>query len=149
MSVKYDIFIGDFLEKVTERDLLMLAPKERDEVVLGYMKRSIAGFKKNCLYDLTSTRDDVLLEFNIDIREEDLDEIVDIVSEGMLVQWLKPMAYKKDLYENVINTRDFSQYSPAELLLRVGEAYKQAKREYTQKIREYSFNHGELTELHS
>lgn len=45
-------------------------------------------------------------------------------------------------------TKDYTTYSPAELLLRVGNAYKDAQKHYTQLIREYSYNHGNLTELH-
>ena len=39
MSVSYDVFIGSFLEKVTERDLLSLEQSQRDSVVIGYMKQ--------------------------------------------------------------------------------------------------------------
>ena len=112
------------------------------------MKRSIAGFKKNCKYNLVSSRIDELREFNVDIPQDDLDEIVDIVSEGMVVQWLKPYVYKQELLENAINTRDFSTYSPAELLMRVGNAYEKAQKDYTQMIREYSYNNGDLSDLH-
>lgn len=122
MSVSFDVFVGAFLEKITERDLLALAPQERDETVLGYMKRAISGFKKNCRYDLTTTRDDENRIFDVEIDGEDLDEVADIVSEGMIVQWLKPYVYRQELLENAINTRDFTTYSPAELLMRVGNA---------------------------
>ena len=97
MSVSFDVFVGAFLEKITERDLLALAPQERDETVLGYMKRAISGFKKNCRYDLTTTRDDENRIFDVEIDGEDLDEVADIVSEGMIVQWLKPYVYRLSL----------------------------------------------------
>lgn len=148
MSVPYDTFVGAFLGKITERDLMMMASFEREEVVFGYMKRAIAGFKKNCLYDLTSTCDDEAQEFTVDITAEDLDEIVDIVSEGMVVQWLKPYLYRQELLENTLNSADWSTYSPAELLMRVGNAYAKAQKDYIQMIREYSYNHGDLTDLH-
>lgn len=148
MSVPYDVFVGAFLDKITEYELGFLASDDRDEIVNGYMKRSIAGFKKNCKYNLVSSRIDELREFNVDIPQDDLDEIVDIVSEGMVVQWLKPYVYKQELLENAINTRDFSTYSPAELLMRIGNAYEKAQRDYTQMIREYSYNNGDLSDLH-
>lgn len=148
MSVPYDIFVGAFLEKITEYELGFLATDDRDEIVHGYMKRSIAGFKKNCKYNLVSSRVDELGEFNVDIPSDDLDEIVDIVSEGMVVQWLKPYVYKQELLENTINTRDFTTYSPAELLMRIGNAYEKAQKDYTQMIREYSYNNGDLSDLH-
>lgn len=148
MGVPYDNFTGAFLAKVTEFELSALTENARQETVDGYMKRAISAFKKNCKYDLTTTSDDVLREFDVEIGEDALDEIIDIVSEGMVVQWLKPYVYKQELLENVLNTRDFTTYSPAELLLRVGNAYKKAQKDYTQMIREYSYNNGDLTGLH-
>lgn len=148
MSVAYDLFIGEFLSKITERDLLALSPEGRDEAVFGYMRRAISGFKNVCKYDLTTTRDDENRIFNVDIAPEDIDDIADIVSEGMIVQWLKPYVYRQELLENTINTRDFTTYSPAELLLRVGNAYAKAQKDFTQMVREYSFNTGVLTDLH-
>ncbi len=148
MSVSYDVFIGSFLEKVTERDLLSLEQSQRDSVVIGYMKRAISGFRKICQYDFSTTGDDETRVFNVDVPDDDLTEIADIVSEGMVVQWLKPYVYKQELLENAINTQNFTTYSPAELLLRVGNAYADAKKDYTQMIREYSFNTGDLTDLH-
>lgn len=148
MSVPYDVFTSAFLDKISEYDLLELYEEDRNKIVCGYMKRAISAFKKNCRYDLTNAYDDNAMAFNIDIDDNDIDEIVDIVSEGMLVQWLKPYVYKQELLENTLNTRDFTQYSPAELLNRVRETHKQAKHNYTQLIREYSYNHADLTELH-
>ena len=148
MSVTCDKFIGAFLAKVTEFELSALAENVRQETVEGYMKRAISSFKKICKYDLTTTYDDTRREFDVSIDEEALDEIIDIVSEGMVVQWLKPYVYRQEILENVLNTKDFTTYSPAELLLRVGNAYAKAQKDYTQMIREYSYNNGDLTELH-
>lgn len=148
MGVSYDIFTGAFLSKVSEFELIQLDDNNRAETVDGYMKRAVSAFKKNCKYDLSTTGDEESRMFNVDIDEDDLDEIVDIISEGMVVQWLKPYVYQQELLQNVLNTRDFTQYSPAELLMRVGNAYAKAQRDYTQMIREYSYNHGDLGDLH-
>lgn len=148
MGIPYDVFFSAFLNKITEYELVNLYESTRDKIVIGYMKRAISGFKKNCKYDLTTTSDDEIMIFNVDIPSEDLDEIVDIVSEGMIVQWLKPYVYKQELLENAINTKDFSTYSPAELLMRVGNAYTKAQKDYKQMIREYSYNTGDLSDLH-
>lgn len=148
MSIPYDTFAGAFLAKITEFELFALTEDARQEVVDGYMKRAISAFKKNCKYDLTSTANNDTREFDIDIAEEAIDDIVNIVSEGMVVQWLKPYVYKQELLENVLNTRDFTTYSPAELLSRIGNAYQKAQKDYTQMIREYSYNNGDLSALH-
>lgn len=148
MSVPYDLFAGAFLSKVSEFDLLRLSEYERNHLVDGYMKRAVAAFRKNCRYDLSSTADDLAREFDVSIPDEDLDEIVDIVSEGMLVQWMKPYTYRQENLENALNTRDFTTYSPAELLSRISAVYADARRNFTNMMREYSYNHGDLTGLH-
>lgn len=148
MSTSYDIFTGAFLSKVVERGFCELKDYERNGIADGYMKRALASLKNVCEYDFSTTGDDIIREFDIDIAEGDVDELIEIVSEGMVVQWLKPYYYNQEQLQNVLNTADFTTYSPAELLLRVGNAYKEAQRNYTQMIREYSFNHGDLSDLH-
>ena len=148
MSIPYDAFTGAFLYKISEFELLKLDDNTRTEVVDGYRKRAVSAFKKNCLVDLFTTADDEARVYNVDVSDDDADELVEIISEGMLVQWLKPFVYQQDLLQNVLNTRDYSLYSPAELLMRVGNAYQKAQKDYTQMIREYSYNHGDLSELH-
>jgi hypothetical protein len=139
LSISYDVFTEAFLNKVTDLDFGALAEFERDEIVEGYMKRAISSFRKICKYDLSTTWDDMLREFEVDIDSGDLEELVDIISEGMVVQWLKPYVYKQENLENLLNSRDFSSYSPAELLLRVSGVYKDAKRDFRNAMLNYFY----------
>lgn len=148
MGIPYDYFVGAFLSKISEFEFAKIDDDVRSEIVDDYMKRALTAFRKNCKYDLFTTGDDETRTFSVDIAPEDLDEIVEIVSEGMLIQWLKPYVYQQELLQNVLNTKDFTQYSPAELLMRVGNAYAKAQKDYTQMVREYSYNHGDLSDLH-
>lgn len=148
MSIPYDTFVGAFLSKITEYDLLDMPEDDQAQTVDVYLKRAISAFKYVCGYDLISTANDEYREFEVDIADTDMDELIEIISEGMLVQWLKPYVYRQELLQNVLNTRDFTTYSPAELQMRVGNTYKKAQDDYTQMIREYSYNHGDLTDLH-
>lgn len=147
MSISYDEIVGAFLLKITEFEFIQLPEENRVEIVDGYMKRAISSFKRICKYDLT-LMNEINREFSDDFEEDDIDEIIDIISEGMVVQWLKPYVYKQELLESTLNTRDFTAYSPAELLRRVGDAYTKAQKDYIQMVREYSYNHGDLTVLH-
>ena len=148
MSLTYQTFTKAFLAKVTEYNLLSIKEANRTGIVDGYMKRALSGFNHICKYDLVGTQDDLIREFDVDIPDNEIDELVEIVSEGMVVQWLKPYVYNQEILENTLNTRDFTTYSPAELLLRIGNTYRQAYKDYTQMVREYSYNHGELSDLH-
>lgn len=147
MGTSYDIFAAAFLDKIKEYDFLKLGEFERTRTVDGYMKRACAQFANLCKYDLLS-RDDVLREFDAEIPPEDIDEIADIVSEGMLVQWMKPCVYKQENFENLLNTSDYSSYSPAELLNRIVSAYKVSKKDFSNMMKDYSYNHGDLSGLH-
>lgn len=148
MAIPYSAFTGAFLNKISEFELLQLDDNTRTEITDGYRKRAVSAFRKNCRVDLFTTADDEERVYNVDVDDEDADELIDIVSEGMIIQWLKPYVYQQDLLQNVLNTRDYSVYSPAELLMRVGNAYRKAQNDYTQMIREYSYNHGDLSDLH-
>ena len=148
MAVSYDIFVGAFLGKIAEFDFAEMGDTTREAVTDGFLRRAVIEFGKVCKYDLTGAANDEMREFEIDITEGDLDELVNIVSEGMVVQWLKPFVYRQESLENVLNTRDFTLYSPAELLMRVGNAYAKSQSDFTQMVREYSYNHGDLTSLH-
>ena len=120
MSISYDMFTSTFLSKITEYEFLSIPEENRSAIIDGYMKRAITSFNKTCVYDLIGSASDEQREFGLDIPSGDIDEILDIVSEGMVVQWLKPYLYKQELLESVLNTRDFTTYSPSEMLARVG-----------------------------
>ncbi len=147
MGIPYDVIHGAFLSKITEYEFLRIPDGDREDLLNGYMKRAASAFRKNCKYDLTNY-DDNIREFGADFADEDLDELVEILSEGMLVQWMKQYVYHQELLQNTLNTRDYSTYSPAELTYRIGNAYAKVQSDYTQMIREYSYNHGDLSRLH-
>ena len=146
MATPYDIFEGAFLSKITEYDFLQIDPYDRNGSIDSYMKRSAAQFNKVCKYDLL-TFDDAVRELAVDIPDADLVEIVDIVATGMVVQWLQPYMFKSENLENILNTADYSMYSPAELLLRVREVYQMAQRDFKNMIKDYSSDHGDLSNL--
>lgn len=146
MATPYDIFEGAFLSKITEYDFLQIDPYDRNGSIDSYMKRSAAQFNKVCKYDLL-TFDDAVRELAVDIPDADLVEIVDIVATGMVVQWLQPYMFKSENLENILNTADYSMYSPAELLLRVREVYQMAQRDFKNMIKDYSYDHGDLSNL--
>lgn len=148
MSVPYDKFTEAFLAKITEYDFVNMKDFERNNLIDGYMKRAIAAFRHINPYDLSSTADDNIREFNVDIPAEEIDELVDIISEGMLAQWMKPYTYKQENLEMALNTRDFTTYSPAELLNRISSAYAKVQKDFVSMMMEYSYNHGDLTDLY-
>lgn len=105
MSVPYDLFAGAFLSKITEFSFIHLDGYDRNAVVDQFMKVACSQFNKVCKYDLM-TGDSEARELAADIPADELDEIVDIVSTGMVAQWLQPYMYRSENLENILNTAD-------------------------------------------
>lgn len=148
MNIQYSDFAEAFLLKVTEYKFLALPHEDRDALVLSYMKNALMEFNKECMYDLVSALDDDNGVLLADIDPRDAQEIIDVVSDGMLAYWMKPYLYCQENYENVLNTRDFSTFSPAALTAQIRESYKTVSRDFRNKIYMYSYYHGDLTDLH-
>lgn len=148
MNISYDVLTRAFLSKITEFDFMRLQECTSQAMIDGYIRTALYRFDKVCKYDLKRTEGDERF-LTADIAEEDVDEIVDILSEGMIAEWLKPYVYKAENLENVLNTTDYTSYSPAELLLRITGVYKMAKEEFDKMIKDYSYDHGDLSDLHT
>jgi len=150
MDVSYEQIVGAFLNKINEYELLELADDERDDSVFSFLTKSLYKFKRVCNYKLEATRTDdggfKIVSSNM--PEEEIDEVLDILTNGMVVQWLKPFLNRQENLENALSTRDFTVFSPANLLLRVRETYSNAKKDFENELREYSFSHNDLNKLH-
>ena len=153
MDVAFDVFTDAFLQKITEFDLLELEQPQRGNLTDSYLMRALAEFAPLCKECLTVSVDVEHRKAVFGGGADEWDwlattEVVNIVSEGMIVHWLKPYVNRQESLENIVNTRDFTTYSPAELLYRVGARFKDADKYFKQKSFEYSYAHGDLTRLH-
>lgn len=153
MVVSYDEFTAAFLAKITEYDFVKMNDGDREAAVDGYMKRACAVFSEVCRYDICNGDDNARA---FDLRNSagecspgEAEEIVDIVSDGMVLQWFKQYFAAAENMRNMINSTDFYTYSPAELMYRMTNAYKLLKRDYIVRVREYSYRHGTLTDLYT
>lgn len=139
MATPYSLFIDTFIGKITDDDILHYLQSERDEMIISSMKHVCAWIDRYCAVDLTD-RDEILGQFNKDIDCE----LVDIITEAMIIEWLKPILYSTENFHNVINTKEISQFSPANLLSEIRKLYEEKKREIKGTLNEYSFVHGRL-----
>ena len=139
MATPYSKVIEVFLNKITDMDLPKFDDITRDIIVIGYMKSACTKFAKVCEMDLYD-RDDEILEFRCDLD----DEVIDIITENMLVEWLKPKVLFSDNLSNVLNTKDFSMYSPANMLKELRETLAYLKKNARALVNNYSFAHSEV-----
>ena len=83
-----------------------------------------------------------------DLTEEEISILVD----GMILEWMKPYVYSSDNFRNGMNTKDYSVFSPANLLKEMSNTYTALKQERDHEIIKYSYSYGnvsELPEIHS
>lgn len=146
MVVSYDRIFNDFLQKITEYKFLSLPVSTRDEIVDGYMRHAINQFSTVCREPVEAFDDEE--ETVAMVNDIDEYEFIDIITDGMVFYWFKQFMYAEENLKNQLNTADFSTYSPAELLKQVKAAYDQCKKDFTARLRKYSYDHGDLTALH-
>jgi hypothetical protein len=142
MATPYSDVINVFLGKVNDYDLPNFTDTQREEIVTGYLLSACRKFYKICLIDLTD-RDDVAKQFNETLD----DEVTDIVSELMMVEWLKPKVLSSENLKNCLSTKDYSMFSPANLLNSIRETYELCKKDAKSLINNYSFEHADFNEL--
>ena len=92
-----DVYKRQFLDKISDYKLLNYEDYLVDELAVGYMKRVCTKFDKICQADL-SQQDDNEYAF---LSDEIDDEIIDIVTDGMVVEWLRQYVNNSDNLENL------------------------------------------------
>lgn len=142
MATPYSDIINSFIMKIEGYKLLTLLPDDREEIIMFYLNSARSKFYKKCKHDLT----------NIDTGNKSfldtltIDEI-DILSEIMIVEWLSPQIYNDELLENRLNTKDFTEYSPAKLIEQINNVYKESQKRVKYMIVQYTYEHGNIRNL--
>jgi hypothetical protein len=142
MATQYSDVHNTFLGKITDYDLPKFEDTDKEEILHGYMKSACVNFKKICKVDLYD-RNETLKQFNQTLD----DEIIDIITELMIVEWLKPKVLSTENLKNCLSTKDFSLFSPANLLKEMRETLTLCKDNSRRLINNYSFTYADFTEL--
>ena len=122
----YDLFSST----MSDYSFLQLEEEDQDDILEGWLLNAIAEFD-NCAEDLDD-RDDELKQFNNVLS----DRVKKILVKGMLVEWMNPRLYDLENLRNHLNTKDFSIYSPANLLKEIRDTHNKIYKEFNaDKIR--------------
>lgn len=133
---KYDYIFSEFKDKITDPDLLAFSDCLQVEMLVVLMTKAISRCKRICSKKVDlSNRDDEVMEFS----EELPDEVIDIITEWMIVFWLKPYLNNTENLENSLSTKDFSVFSPANLLEKIGDRYDKSRKQARSLTNEYSY----------
>lgn len=145
MGTKYDEIFLSFKDSITDPDLLSFSKDLQTEMLIALMDKAIAKCRHVCKTVDLSNRDDELMEFFDKLP----DDLVDIIIEWMTVFWLKPYLNNIENLRNNLSTKDFSIFSPANLLEKINNRYESAKKYARSLTNEYSYRVGDMTRLKS
>ncbi len=142
IGTPFEEIIDRFLFKTKLYNLQMVHIDDRNEIVEFYFKGACSKFYKKCRKNLLDRNE----EAQAFIETLDEDEI-DILAELMIAEWLKPMMYDDELLESRLNTKDFTEYSPAKLIEQIRMVYSMNRKESKALINNYTFTHGDVGEV--
>ena len=132
MGTPYTEIIDNFSKMITEYKFTKLLEEDRDDWIISLLKSAISKFYKKCGTDLTKRNEEGFEE----VLSEDEN---DILCNLMIVEWLKPYLFSVDNLENVMTTKDWSMYSPANLLKEIQSVYDAARLEAKRMMTNYTY----------
>ncbi len=141
MTLYTEIF-ESFKDKITDYDLPLYADDIQNDILCSVLIKACAKFARICKSDL-SLRDDELMQFGCTLSIEELD----ILTEWMVYEWLTPYLNNTENLRNHLNTKDFSLFSPANLLSTIQNVHTISRKRAKSMMNEYSYIHSDLENL--
>lgn len=135
----YDVIYNVFFDKCRDYSIFELSEETSNEVLYGYLKGSIKLFNRVCVQDL-SDRDEDDETFNFDLSDDE----IDILAEGMCQMFIKANLNNSDLFKNGLSSKDYTLFSPANLLNAIQNTYDRCQKEVRSLMNEYSFENGDI-----
>lgn len=116
----------------------------REGVLEKYLISAKTEFQRICKVDLNDY-DLELKQFNYDLD----DEAIEILALGVAFYWLSYKTMNSELLRNVLNSKDYYYYSPANLLKEIQTLRKTLRNEFNSRMRQYSYFDNSLATLKS
>lgn len=130
-SVKYDDIFSPFLSKVRDFDFLRLDEPEVYDLLAEKLRMAVSvpvirkNFSKVTLDDKERNMS-FELKFQVD-ADEDKDYVIMLVSEQMVVEWLRPVVYNRVNLAQMYGTKEGKFFSQAQHLSELKSLLKDAE----------------------
>ena len=112
---------------------------ERETILIRYLRSAEADFERICRYDLTKRNDDEMM------YEEELDnETIEVLACGMAFYWMSAHALNSELFRNNMSTKDYTTFSPANLIREITGMRDALYKEFNRKMVRYSYTHNDV-----
>lgn len=136
MTTTYNEVFETFKDNITDPDLILLSDDLQNETLTAIMEKAISRCKRiiSPIVDLDERSDN-----DTSFKNKLPSEVIDIISEWMIVFWLRPFVNNLENLRNSLSTKDFSVFSPANLLEKIGDRYDKSYRYARSLMNEYSY----------
>lgn len=137
----YDVIYDVFFDKSREYEIFELSEETSKELLYGWLKGAISMFSRVCTK--LSDRDEESECFNEDLSFNE----IDILGEAMVLMALKPKLNNSDNFKNGLGTKDYTLFSPANLLNSIQNVYDRCFKQVRSMMNEYSFENNDIKEI--
>ena len=139
MATPYVHVIDRAQFRVMDYDVLKRTFQEQYDLMYKFMLSAIADFAPYCLINLDDRNDD-LAQFNQDLDNE----VMEILALGVAYYWMSSRALNSELLYNRLSTKEYSYFSPANLLREVQTLRDSVQQEFHGAIIRYTYLHGDI-----
>lgn len=128
--------------KFSDYDFLKLSESEREYMLEKFLMATRADFEKMCRIDLS--------QINTESHEFEAtldNEVIEILSFGIAYYWVSSKVLDSTNLSNSLSIKDYSFFSPANLLREMTEFRNSLYKEYRRRMIEYSYYAGNIASL--
>lgn len=139
MPTKFSEIYERAIFKFTDYSFLNEITDFKEALLQKYLLAAVADFRHSCTVDLNDY-DLELEQFNTELDNE----IIEILSWGIAYYWISAKALNSELLRNTIHNKDYTSYSPANLLKEIQSLRGVVEQEFRGRVRTYSFRHSDI-----
>lgn len=139
MATKFSEIYERTIFRITDSGLLKISADARETLFEKMLLSAANDFRLSCVKNLNN--------YSLEEKQfnEDLDdEIIEILALGISYYWVNRQTLNNELLRNVLYGKDYSTYSPANLLKEAHSLRDTLKREFFGQINAYSIRNGNL-----
>jgi len=142
LATSYNDIYDRAIFRFSDYDFLKIDIESREDILEKYLHSAIADVAV-IVEAGTLDIDDENRQFVGDIDNE----VQEILALGIDYYWLSAKVQNSELLRNSLSTKDFTYFSPANLMRELINLRNDVKNEYRSAITFYSYNHGDFESL--
>lgn len=142
MPTKFAGIYERALFKFTDYSFLNIENEIKDVALQNYLLSAISDFQHSCKVDLNDY-DLEAKQFNVELGNEE----IEILSIGITFYWLNAKVLNAQHLKNIIHNKDYTSYSPANLLNAMISLRDEIESDYKGRINLYSIRNSSIDTL--